>query len=69
MVRGAETRRTRSQREWGKLVSDMAAACSQIFRAKGKLNEPAFPDKGLKELLRLAFRGRVIDSEDHPAVK
>lgn len=54
---------------WVKMVSDMASGCYRIFRAKGKLSEPAFPEKGLDELLRLAFRGRIIDSEDHPAVK
>jgi hypothetical protein len=57
------------KREWVKLVADMPAGCYRIFRAKGKLNDPVFPEKGLEELLRLAFKGRVIDSEDHPAVK
>ncbi len=58
-----------AKREWVKLVSDMPAGCNRLFRAKGKLNEPTFPDKGLDELLRLAFKGRVIDDENHPAVK
>jgi len=58
-----------AKREWIKLVSDMAGGCYRIYRAKGKLAYPVFPEKSLEELLRLAFRGRVIDSEDHPAVK
>lgn len=55
--------------EWVKLVSDMSSGCYRIFRAKGKLKDPTFPAKSLEELLRIAFRDRVIDSEDHPAVR
>lgn len=58
-----------SKREWVKLVSDMPAGCYRIYRAKGKLNDPVFPEKSLEELLRLAFKGRVIDDEAHPVVK
>lgn len=58
-----------AKRDWIKLVSDMAGGCYRIYRAKGKLADPVFPEKSLEELLRLAFRGRVIDHEDHPVVK
>src|SRR5262245_32881862 len=55
-----------AKREWIKIVSDMPAGHYRIYRAKGKLPEPAFPtDKTLEELLRLAFRGRVIEDEGH----
>jgi hypothetical protein len=47
----------------------MPGGCYRIYRAKGKLTEPVFPEKDLNELLRLAFKGRVVDSEDHPIVK
>ncbi len=58
-----------AKREWVKLVSDMRDGCYRIYRAKGKLPEPVFPEKSLDELLRIAFRGRIIDAETHPAVK
>jgi hypothetical protein len=58
-----------AKREWVKLVSDMAGGCYRIYRAKGKLPDPVFPEKTLEELLRIAFRGRIIDKEDHPVVK
>ena len=58
-----------AKREWVKMVSDMAGGCYRIFRAKGKLAEPVFPEKSLEELLRIAFRGRIVDNEDHPVVK
>ena len=58
-----------AKREWVKVVSDMTSGCYHVFQAKGKLPEPVFPDKTLPELLRVAFRGRIIDSENHPAVR
>jgi hypothetical protein len=58
-----------AKREWVKLVSDMAGGCWRIYKAKGALPNPVFPEKSLEELLRLAFRGRVIDNENHPVVK
>ena len=56
-----------AKREWIKLVSDMAGGCYRIYRAKGALRNPVFPEKNLEELLRIAFRGRVIDSEPTPS--
>jgi len=58
-----------AKREWVKIVSDMPGGCYRIYKAKGKLADPVFPEKNLEELLRLAFKGRVVDSEDHPVVK
>ena len=58
-----------AKRDWIKLVSDMAGGCYRIYRAKGALPNPVFPEKNLEELLRIAFRGRVIDSETHPVVR
>ena len=55
--------------QWIKLMSDMTAGSYRVFVAMGALPDPKFPDKSLEELLRLAFRGRVVDTVDHPVVK
>jgi hypothetical protein len=55
--------------QWIKLMSDMTAGSYRVFVAMGTLPDPKFPDKPLEELLRLAFRGRVINTADHPVVK
>jgi hypothetical protein len=55
--------------EWVKVISDMQDGGYRIFRAKGKLPEPVFPNKSMNDLLRLAFRNRVVDCEDHAAIK
>jgi hypothetical protein len=59
----------RGKTEWIKIVSDMPSGCYRVFKALGKLPDPTWPDKSLQDLLRIAFRGRIIDSEDHPVVR
>ena len=58
-----------AKKEWVKLVSDMAGGCYRVYKAKGSLPKPVFPEKSLEELLRIAFRGRIIDNENHPVVR
>jgi hypothetical protein len=58
-----------AKREWIKMVSDMPGGCYRIYRAKGKLPDPVFPPKTLEELLRIAFRGRIIENENHPVAR
>lgn len=56
-----------SQGEWVRVYADTRASCYKVLVAAGELPAPdwsvlpAFPD-----LLRAAFRDRVIDSLDHP---
>ena len=55
--------------EWVKVVADMPSGCYRIYPALGALPDPVWPDSPLSELLRLAFRNRIVDCEDHPVVK
>jgi hypothetical protein len=56
--------------QWVKIVANVTDGGYRIYRARGtNLKDPVFLEKSLSELLRLAFRGRVIDGEDHPAIK
>ena len=44
----------------------MALGGYRIMKAKGDLGEPEWPSLSLSELLDVAFKDRVISSEDHP---
>jgi hypothetical protein len=65
----ARTAATQAKSVWTKLAADMAAGHYRVFQAEGKLGEPKWPDKSFAELLRIAFRGRTVDSIEHPIVK
>ena len=40
-----------------------------LFRAKGDLGEPQWPDKSFRDLIELAFRSHLIDRPDHEVVR
>jgi hypothetical protein len=58
-----------AKKHWVSLRSDMGNGCYEAELARGKLPEPDWPDKTLRELLRLAFVKKVIDSDQHPKVQ
>ena len=59
-----------AKNSWVKLQGKRDLGAYELFRAKGDLGEPQWPDKPLSDLLRLAFKGdRLISSLDHPVLK
>lgn len=60
----AELAKTR----WVRMAADMSLGAYRIYEAQGELSEPDWPKKTFKELVEIAFRGRVIDRDDHPVI-
>jgi hypothetical protein len=61
-LKGAEL----AKANWIRIFADPGQKQYRIMKALGDFDEPVFPDKPLSEILEIAFRGRVIDSGDHP---
>jgi hypothetical protein len=61
----AELAKTR----WVRMVADMQLGAYRIYEAEGELPEPVWPEQSFPELLEIAFKGRIIDHEDHPVVR
>jgi hypothetical protein len=55
--------------KWIRLAPDMGLGGNRIYVAEGELSEPQWPDKPLNEIMQIAFRDRVVDSENHPVVR
>jgi hypothetical protein len=55
--------------EWVQVAANMNLGAYDIYTAVSELEEPQFPDTSFEELLAIAFKGRTIDSLDHPIVK
>lgn len=58
-----------AKNEWIRLSANRHLGAYEIMVARGDLPEPIWPQQSFTELLTVAFRGRVIDSLDHPAVR
>jgi hypothetical protein len=54
---------------WVKMIGNRDLGGYEMFRAKGDLGEPVWPDKSFRDLIEIGFRGRLIDREDHPVIR
>lgn len=54
--------------KWVRIQADMALSGYRIFVAEGELGDPKWPDTPFSELLDIAFKDRVIATEDHPVI-
>lgn len=58
---------------WVRMTSNMRTKSYDVYQApaqhKNNWPDPVWPDMTMEELIDIAFRGRVIDSLDHPLVK
>lgn len=55
--------------QWTRIVSNMALGGWDCYTAEGKLPEPTYPDLSMRDILKIAFENRIIDSMEHPVVK
>jgi hypothetical protein len=58
-------------KSWVRLQSNRVIGAYNVHVARPKvpIPEPQWPTESINELLRFAFRGKVIDSPDHPIVR
>jgi hypothetical protein len=54
--------------QWLRVRANLDLGGYEATVALAKLPEPNWPEQPMSELLRLAFRDRIIDREDHPVI-
>ena len=54
---------------WLRVKADMALGAYAMYEAASTIPEPVWPEYLFKDLLKIAFRERLVDSVDHPVVK
>jgi hypothetical protein len=65
MREGAEL----AMESWVRIKANMGLGAYEIFVAEGCIRQPIWPDINYQELIRLAFRDRLITSLNHPVIK
>jgi hypothetical protein len=54
---------------WVRVYANMNVGGYEVAQPAATLNEPEWPDLPFRELLRIAFRERFVDSLDHPVLR
>ena len=54
---------------WTRVAADMSLGAYRIWEASGDLPDPEWPEQSLRDLLKIGFKGRYIDTLDHGVVK
>jgi hypothetical protein len=58
-----------AETEWRRMAANMVAGHYDGFKPTAELPDPEWPDWTFREIMRTAFRGRMIDSPDHPLLR
>ena len=65
----AHEARRMAEKDWIRIVPNMALGGYEIFRALAPIDEPDWSKMTFQQLLEVAFRNRIISSLDHPVLK
>ncbi|TYO68495.1 hypothetical protein FXV83_00390 [Bradyrhizobium hipponense] len=55
--------------QWVRVRANRSLGAYEIFVAEGAMGEPVWPETTYQDLVRLAFRDRLIATLDHPVIK
>jgi hypothetical protein len=67
--RSAREAAAEAAKSWIRVTADTNLGAYQIFAAEAITTKPDWPDVSFQELIRIAFRDRLITSLDHPVIK
>jgi hypothetical protein len=68
-ARSAREAAEMAMKQWVRLKANMSLGAYEITVAESVMADPVWPDLSFQELVRIAFRDRLITSIDHPVVK
>jgi hypothetical protein len=54
---------------WVRCKANRSLGAYEIFQAEAGITEPTWPELTFQEIIRIAFRDRLIMSLDHPVIK
>jgi hypothetical protein len=54
---------------WVRVQANLALGAYEIMQATASLPDPTWPQESFAELLKVAFRDKLVDSRDHPVLR
>lgn len=58
-----------AETNWVRMTANKHIGAYELHVALNDLGSPKWPERSMPELLQIAFRGRLVDSIDHPVVQ
>jgi hypothetical protein len=58
-----------AENHWVRVQANMSLGAYDVFTATGSLPEPTWPEQPFSDLLKVAFKGKMIEAPDHPVLK
>lgn len=58
-----------AQNDWVRLVANRSVGAYDVMQAANLAEQPMWPDKTFEQIVQIAFKGRVIDTVEHPILK
>jgi hypothetical protein len=60
---------TLAAKSWVRVQANMSLGGYEVYQATGSWGDAAWPELSFSELVRLAFKDKVIEALDHPVLK
>jgi len=60
---------TLAKTDWLRISANMQSGGYDVFQAQATLPSPEWPKHTIDEIVKIAFRGRIINDLDHPVVQ
>jgi hypothetical protein len=67
--RSASEAATLGSEKWVRVTANMSLGAYDVYEATGDIPGPDWPTVPFQELLRIAFKNRLIDTFDHPVLR
>jgi hypothetical protein len=58
-----------AETNWVRVQANLSLGAYDVFTAAGPLPEPNWPEQPFSDLLKVAFKGKMIEAQDHPVLK
>ena len=58
-----------ARESWVRIQSNRSLGAYEICEAQGQLSEPTWPEENWPELVKVAFRRKIIDASDHVVLR
>jgi hypothetical protein len=58
-----------AQKSWVRVSANMSLGAYEVYEATAAVPEPKWPEETMADLLKIAFKGRLIESLDHAVLQ